>query len=66
MNDELEIRLKDFYVRMLSRYARSTMKRSLARIRCFARLGLDMFNIDVGWVYSYCDKELDNGKMKKA
>ena len=68
MNQEKDLSeyLKDFRVRMISKYSIEVLKRSSRRIKRFSKLGLDVFNIDLGWVYEYCARELESGKMKKS
>ena len=58
--------LMDFKVRMVSKYSRETLERAARRIRYFSNLGLDVFNVDLEWIYRYCDAQLKNGKMRKS
>ena len=62
----LEEALKDFRIKMLPKYSMETLLRSSRRILRFSRLGLDLFNIDSAWVYDYCARELEKGKLRKS
>ena len=62
----LEGSLMDFKVRMVSKYSRETLERAARRIKYFSNLGLDVFNVDLEWIYRYCDAQLKNGKMRKS
>ena len=65
MND-LDKMLKDFRIKMLPEYSMETLKRASRCIERFSRLGLDVFDLDMEWIYEYCSKELEHGKMKKS
>ena len=65
MND-LDKKLKDFRVKMLPEYSMETLKRASRCIERFSRLGLDVFGLDMEWIYEYCSRELEHGKMKKS
>ncbi len=58
--------LKQFRIVMLPRYSEETLERASRRIERFDRLGLDLHNVDAGWVYAYCSSELKSGKLRKS
>ena len=62
----LEEDLRQFRIRMLPKYAEETLERASRRIERFARLGLDLYRIDIAWIYEYCNKELKSGKLRKS
>lgn len=58
--------LRKFRVRMLPSYSEETLERASRRIERFARLGLNVYEIDVAWVYEYCSGQLKSGKLRKS
>ena len=64
--DSLNIALRDFRIKMLPKYSMETLTRASRRIERFSRLGLDVFKIDGTWVYDYCARELEQGKLRKS
>ena len=53
MND-LDKMLKDFRGKILPEYSMETLKRASRCIERFSRLGLDVFDLDIEWIYEYC------------
>ena len=52
--------------RKMTGYSRETLDRSVRRLERFDRLGLDLYNLDVEWIYSYCEREREHGKLAKS
>ncbi len=57
--------LKEFSRKLIPQYSHETVKRTLRRIKTLANRGMDPFNIDIEWVYQYCDDALNISRKRK-
>ena len=52
--------------RKMTEYSRETLDRTVRRLERFKNLGLDMYHLDEEWIYEYCERERERGKLTKS